>query len=505
MNNLLKIKDVSLKYDVTTRTLRYYEDKGLIISTRSDDYAYRMYDENAIRRLEQILILRKLNISIKDIQRIFSTSSSSVVLEVLEKKVQSIDDEVSLLHELKDIVLDFIHEIERVNFADNADVKSLYDKAKDIETQLISVDYIGKPSNVNRLLDVTDKLKKVPDVKIIHINPFKAVTTGLAPFDELFGPMGRFMNLMEKNSHRFMKNVFGDLEFLWIDCPNNLELCPTCGENCQMQGQFMWPVEDNVTGAETAPFEIIDFKGGMYAVATSVDQEDIIGKVAEGIHTWLESSGFESDYKSGRKRLNAMVKATPEIKAALGYDQQDIYIPIKPRKKPSDEIVTGSTNEKYEFNSPTWWTGFSKYYQLSGDFELTFKLNLKGGNFAYNSYSTAFTNAQRFSDKYFEIAILRSDTYGWGGGHNMTFDGGMMIHEKDYETDEEFAECMKDANVVHEIIRSGNDFTSIATFTGKNGSVYTRKTTFKSEAPNEMFVFLVTDGSSVTIDDVIIY
>lgn len=65
---------------------------GLLSSTRSDDYAYRMYDENAVRKLEQILILRKLNINIKDIQRIFNTSGSDVVLEVLEKKVQNIDD-----------------------------------------------------------------------------------------------------------------------------------------------------------------------------------------------------------------------------------------------------------------------------------------------------------------------------------------------------------------------------------------------------------------------------
>ena len=56
MNELAKIKDVSSKYNITTRTLRYYEDIGLITSTRSDDYAYRLYDENAVKRIEQILI-----------------------------------------------------------------------------------------------------------------------------------------------------------------------------------------------------------------------------------------------------------------------------------------------------------------------------------------------------------------------------------------------------------------------------------------------------------------
>ena len=97
MNELIKVRDVTLRYDISARALKYYEDAGLISSTRRDDYAYRMYDEEAIKRLEQILILRKLNISIKDIQRIFNASGSDVVLEILEKKARHIDEEVVLL------------------------------------------------------------------------------------------------------------------------------------------------------------------------------------------------------------------------------------------------------------------------------------------------------------------------------------------------------------------------------------------------------------------------
>jgi len=73
MNELIKIREVATRYNISARTLRFYEDMGLITSTRSDDYAYRLYDENALKRLEQVLILRKLNVSIKDIQRIFNS------------------------------------------------------------------------------------------------------------------------------------------------------------------------------------------------------------------------------------------------------------------------------------------------------------------------------------------------------------------------------------------------------------------------------------------------
>ena len=74
MSELTKIRDVSNQYQVSARTLRYYEDMGLLSSVRKSDVSYRLYDAEAIKRIEQILILSNLNMSIKDIKRIFSTS-----------------------------------------------------------------------------------------------------------------------------------------------------------------------------------------------------------------------------------------------------------------------------------------------------------------------------------------------------------------------------------------------------------------------------------------------
>lgn len=183
MNDLIKIRDVSMKYDVTARTLRYYEDMGLITSTRSDDYAYRLYDGVAVQRLEQILILRKLNISIKDIRRIFNTSGSEVVLEVLRKKADAIDEEVSLLHELKNLILEFIQQIKKTDFGKESDVKLLYEKAKEIETQLVNVNYEGNPSNVKRLMAAAEKVEREPDILIVEMLPCRMVTSGLLADD----------------------------------------------------------------------------------------------------------------------------------------------------------------------------------------------------------------------------------------------------------------------------------------------------------------------------------
>ncbi|WP_143754818.1 helix-turn-helix domain-containing protein, partial [Listeria seeligeri] len=49
---------VAKEYEISTRMLRYYEQVGLIKSLRKDTYAYRMYDEGAVIRIRQIIILR---------------------------------------------------------------------------------------------------------------------------------------------------------------------------------------------------------------------------------------------------------------------------------------------------------------------------------------------------------------------------------------------------------------------------------------------------------------
>ena len=312
MNELVKIRDMTVKYGLSARTLRYYEDMGLIKSTRSPDYAYRMYDEENIKRLEQILILRKLNISIKDIQRIFHTSGSEIVLEVLGKKVDDIDGQISLLHELKDIVLQFIHQIELADFGKESDVKLLYEKAIEIKTQIVNVDYDGNPSVVTRLLEVTEKLdNKVPDIMIVRIPKFRAVTSGIMTFEELFG--GDFGPWQEDHNHLFKPVIFDAPDFL-------------CGKDGN--AEWIWAVKDEVTEADTCPYEIIEYPGGLYAVAVSVDGDgESNNKVRSKTEKWLESTNFVID--SERELMGHMIYVDDEIKEGLGYHQMNLYTPIK--------------------------------------------------------------------------------------------------------------------------------------------------------------------------------
>jgi hypothetical protein len=100
-----------------------------------------------------------------------------VILEVLNQRVTDIDDETALLNELKNIILDFIRQIENMNFQKLNDVNLLYEKAKDIK-QIVSVNYDGNAASVNRLITITDKLEKAPDIRIVELPKCRMVTSG---------------------------------------------------------------------------------------------------------------------------------------------------------------------------------------------------------------------------------------------------------------------------------------------------------------------------------------
>lgn len=317
MTELVKIREVSTKYNVSARALRYYEDMGLIKSTRSSDYAYRLYDKQALKRLEQILILRRLNISIKDIQLIFQASGTETVLDVLGKKVNEIDDEVALLQDLKDIILEFIEQIRQADFSRNDDIKKLYEKAANVENHIANISNSQNSLSVNHLLDVTDKLKKAPEVRIIQINPFKAFTSGADMIENVMGP---FQQWQEDHNNLVKKMIYGAPDFLWFEEDG--------------KAVWIWAVEEWVTEKDTAPYKLIEFEGGLYAAAMSIDgDDDMGGRVCSGIMKWLENSGFELDDRPGHRTMGHMVNPTDEIRNALGYDQMDIYVPIKIRGK----------------------------------------------------------------------------------------------------------------------------------------------------------------------------
>jgi DNA-binding transcriptional MerR regulator len=65
---ILKIGQLAWRTGLTVRTLRYYDEIGLLSPSRRMDSGYRLYGVEQIERLHKILALRQLGFSLEEIQ-----------------------------------------------------------------------------------------------------------------------------------------------------------------------------------------------------------------------------------------------------------------------------------------------------------------------------------------------------------------------------------------------------------------------------------------------------
>ena len=68
---LYRVGEVAEQLGLTLRTLKYYEELGLVTPQRTES-RYRMYTQADVQRLNQVRRLRALGVSLSTIQTIFN-------------------------------------------------------------------------------------------------------------------------------------------------------------------------------------------------------------------------------------------------------------------------------------------------------------------------------------------------------------------------------------------------------------------------------------------------
>ena len=67
---MMTVNEVSKLTGVSIRTLQYYDRIGLLHPAKYTEAGYRLYDDTALERLQQILFFRELEFPLKDIREI---------------------------------------------------------------------------------------------------------------------------------------------------------------------------------------------------------------------------------------------------------------------------------------------------------------------------------------------------------------------------------------------------------------------------------------------------
>lgn len=103
--NLMQIGEVAKRVNVTIRTVRYYEEMGLIEPAMRTEGGFRLYDMSAVRRLQLIHSLRSLDFPLKDIQELLQirrdshtgTVAAHRLMQLLKLQLQRTNERIAQL------------------------------------------------------------------------------------------------------------------------------------------------------------------------------------------------------------------------------------------------------------------------------------------------------------------------------------------------------------------------------------------------------------------------
>ena len=107
------IGDLAISLGLTTRTIRYWEEMGIIESVQRSDGATRGFTPYYVRRIKFIIKLKELGLTIKEMQELYAVYGEAKqtermvprLVEILDEHIEKIDARMSKLASLrKDIV-----------------------------------------------------------------------------------------------------------------------------------------------------------------------------------------------------------------------------------------------------------------------------------------------------------------------------------------------------------------------------------------------------------------
>lgn len=90
---------VAKKFQLSIRTIRYYDQIGLVSPSYVTDSGKRLYNEEQCMHLQKVVILKSLGLSLEDIQRLLTEQSISKLLaahkSALEIQIEQLTESIS--------------------------------------------------------------------------------------------------------------------------------------------------------------------------------------------------------------------------------------------------------------------------------------------------------------------------------------------------------------------------------------------------------------------------
>lgn len=104
---MMTVKEISVLTGISVRALHYYDEIGLLTPTEKSKAGYRLYDDNALERLQQILFFREFDIPLKEIKLILADPDldQNKILQMQRKMLEAKEARIKrLIHSIDDIL-----------------------------------------------------------------------------------------------------------------------------------------------------------------------------------------------------------------------------------------------------------------------------------------------------------------------------------------------------------------------------------------------------------------
>ncbi len=335
--NLITISEISKGLCISTRTLRYYEQIGLIESVKKDDYAYRTFDEATVNRLQQILVLRKLRIPLKQIGVILQSENTSAIIDAFRQNLAELDGEITALSTIRNIISNFIT---RLNESIHQDIKLnlLNDTAllKAVDALTVQKMPLKEDKTVADLQSASERLNKLTDrdVRIIYLPP-AAVAAYQYEGDDPEERCHQVVDAFVRDSN--LTVIKPDLRHFGFNAPNPVD-------ETNHHGYEMWvTIPEDFAVAE--PLVKKHLEGGLYAahmipIGAFEEWEWLFKWVAQSQYDYRGNSDWGEHNMWGwlEEQLNYINRVDLD-KTEPNDMQLDLLLPINPK---SAARTTGS-------------------------------------------------------------------------------------------------------------------------------------------------------------------
>lgn len=121
------VKEISELTGISVRTLHYYDEIGLFSPTEKSEAGYRLYDDEALEKLQQILFFRELDIPLKEIRAMIENSAldRNQILQMQRKMLVTKKERMERLIANIDDILKGVNKMDFAIF-DKAEIEEMF-------------------------------------------------------------------------------------------------------------------------------------------------------------------------------------------------------------------------------------------------------------------------------------------------------------------------------------------------------------------------------------------